>query len=64
MNINIACALLIAAVTVVPLEQRGPAVGTHAPEIRARDQFGREQTLQTLMGSRGVLLLFVRSADW
>jgi len=64
MNINVACAVLLAAAAVIPVAERGPAVGARAPEIRARDQFGREQTLQTLMGSRGVLLLFVRSADW
>ena len=48
----------------VPLEQRGPAVGARAPEIRLLDQGGREQTLATLAGKDGLVLLFVRSADW
>jgi hypothetical protein len=48
----------------VPIERRGPAVGTRAPEIRARDQFGHDQTLKSLRGRDGLVLLFVRSADW
>jgi hypothetical protein len=42
----------------------GLAVGQKAPAFSARDQFGREQTLQTLKGSKGTVLLFFRSADW
>ena len=48
----------------VPLEKRGPALGTTAPAIRLRDQHDREQTLATLAGKDGLVLLFVRSADW
>jgi len=48
----------------VPLEKRGPAVGSVAPEFRLRDQHDREQTLATLAGKDGLVLLFVRSADW
>jgi len=48
----------------VPLEKRGPALGSVAPEFRLRDQRGREQTLATLAGKDGLVLLFVRSADW
>jgi hypothetical protein len=42
----------------------GLAVGQKAPAFRARDQFGQEQTLETLKGSHGTVLLFFRSADW
>jgi hypothetical protein len=48
----------------VPLDQRGLAVGEHIPPIDAVDQFGRRQTLRTLSGPNGLVLLFVRSADW
>jgi peroxiredoxin len=42
----------------------GVALGGRAPEFRARDQFGREQSLKTLSGPDGLVLLFFRSADW
>ena len=42
----------------------GLPVGQKAPAFSARDQFGREQTLESLKGSRGTVLLFFRSADW
>jgi len=28
------------------------------------DQNGRTRTLQSLMGQRGLMLVFIRSADW
>ena len=42
----------------------GLDVGQQAPAFSARDQFGREQTLDTLKGPKGTVLLFYRSADW
>jgi hypothetical protein len=42
----------------------GLAVGQKAPPFSARDQFGRVQTLDTLKGSNGTVLLFFRSVDW
>jgi hypothetical protein len=42
----------------------GLAVGQKAPAFSARDQFGRVQTLETLKGPNGTVLLFFRSADW
>jgi len=48
----------------VPIEARGPQVGSVAPPIRLRDQGDRERTLASLMGKQGLVLLFVRSADW
>jgi hypothetical protein len=42
----------------------GLAVGRKAPIFTARDQFGQEQSLDTLKGPNGTVLLFFRSADW
>jgi hypothetical protein len=42
----------------------GLAVGQKAPNFSARDEFGRTQTLETLKGPNGTVLLFFRSADW
>ena len=42
----------------------GLSVGQKAPAFSARDQFGREQSLASLKGPKGTVLLFFRSADW
>jgi hypothetical protein len=48
----------------VELMSIGLADGQKAPAFSARDQFGRVQTLETLKGTKGTVLLFFRSADW
>ena len=42
----------------------GLEVGQKAPAFSGRDQFGREQSLETLKGPKGTVVLFFRSADW
>ena len=42
----------------------GLPVGQKAPKVTAHDQFGHEQSIETLKGSNGTVLLFFRSADW
>ena len=42
----------------------GLAVGQKAPPFSLHDQFGQAQTLESLKGSKGTVLLFFRSADW
>jgi len=42
----------------------GLALGQKAPPFAVRDQFGRVETLETLKGRKGTVLLFFRSADW
>jgi len=48
----------------VELMSIGLAVGQKAPAFSLRDQFGRVQTLESLKGANGTVLLFFRSADW
>jgi len=48
----------------VPIEKRGPQVGSVAPPIHLHDQSDHERTLESLAGKQGLVLLFVRSADW
>jgi hypothetical protein len=48
----------------IELMSIGLAVGQKAPAFSVRDQFGRTQTLDTLKGAKGTVLLFFRSADW
>jgi hypothetical protein len=42
----------------------GIEVGQRAPAFALPDQFGHEQSNDTLKGSKGTVLLFFRSADW
>ena len=42
----------------------GPEAGEKAPDFEVVDQHGRTQTLKSLSGPNGLLLLFYRSADW
>lgn len=42
----------------------GLAVGKSAPAFSLRDQSGEVQTLDSLKGKNGTVLLFFRSADW
>jgi peroxiredoxin len=46
-------------------QEFGPAVGAAAPSIGTpADQSGTPRSLASLMGERGLVLFFVRSADW
>ncbi len=46
-------------------DDRGPAVGTIAPDIGTPpDQTGKPRALASLAGKNGTVLLFFRSADW
>jgi hypothetical protein len=59
----IAAATLAASVQ-VKLESIGPRVGTAVPEFEGADQFGRNQTLKSVLGPEGAMIVFYRSADW
>jgi hypothetical protein len=48
----------------IELMSIGLAVGQKAPAFSATDQNGQLQTLDTLQGPNGTVLLFFRSADW
>ena len=42
----------------------GPEIGQVIPAFSTVDQNGTVQTLKSLMGPKGALLVFYRSADW
>ena len=48
----------------IPVETLGPQPGTRVPAFTATDQAGRAHTLQSLVGPKGAMLVFSRSADW
>jgi hypothetical protein len=48
----------------VALPPIGLEIGQRAPAFALSDQFGQEQSNETLKGLKGTVLLFFRSADW
>jgi hypothetical protein len=47
-----------------PATPSGPAVGARIPAFQAPDQSGKVHSFDTLRGPNGLVLEFVRSADW
>ncbi len=57
-------ALLMPSFTAFSQQPGGLQPGAKAPAFDLRDQSGKQQTLDSLAGPNGLLLLFFRSADW
>jgi cytochrome oxidase Cu insertion factor (SCO1/SenC/PrrC family) len=53
-----------AAAPKVDVERVGPKVGAALPDFTLRDQHGEAHSLKSLLGPRGALIVFFRSADW
>ena len=52
------------AVAVLAAREYGPPVGASLPDFNLQDQDGKPRTLKSLLGPKGALILFFRSADW
>lgn len=50
--------------TAIDTSALGPQVGATVPGLSGTDQFGTPQTLASLSGPKGLMLVFSRSADW
>ena len=69
---SISLAVIVLAVGCDTMESRipidvaslGPQVGELVPAFSLPDQNGRVQTLESILGPNGAILLFHRSADW
>jgi hypothetical protein len=48
----------------IDVSKLGPQVGERVPDFALKDQTGKTQTLQSIMGPKGAMLVFIRSADW
>ena len=48
----------------IDLSRVGPQVGQLVPDFNLTDQTGNPRTLQSIMGPKGAMLVFYRSADW
>lgn len=42
----------------------GPQVGQQVPDFALKDQSGKTWTRRSILGPRGAMLVFFRSADW
>ena len=52
--------IMLAAVAL----KTGPEIGARIPDFEGADQNGKQQTFASLRGPKGLVLMFVRSADW
>jgi hypothetical protein len=48
----------------IDVQRLGPQVGSTVPDFSLPDQRGQARTLRSVMGPKGALLVFFRSADW
>ena len=48
----------------IDVSKLGPQVDERVPDFSLTDQNGKPWTLQSIMGPKGVMLVFYRSADW
>ena len=75
MKIAIAMLFSIGALSLPSGQEKPPAregvvpsiglqIGQPAPAFALTDQFGHEQSNESLRGSKGTVILFFRSADW
>lgn len=50
--------------TPIDVSKLGPQVGERVPDFTLTDQNGKTWTLESIMGPKGAVLVFYRSADW
>ena len=48
----------------IDVSKLGPQVGQQVPDFSLKDQYGATRTLNSIMGPKGAMLVFFRSADW
>jgi hypothetical protein len=48
----------------IDVSKLGPQVGGRVPDFSLKDQNGKTWTLESVMGPKGAMLVFYRSADW
>ena len=48
----------------IDVAKLGPQVGEKVPDFDLKDQNGAARNLESIMGPKGAMIVFVRSADW
>lgn len=61
---SLATAQPAAAPAPINVSALGPQVGQRVPDFRLTDQAGKQWTRDSIMGPKGAMLVFFRSADW
>jgi len=56
--------VLFAFLMFASADHTGPAIGKPVPAFTLPDQTGTEHSLKSILGPKGALLVFYRSADW
>ena len=56
--------VILSAFGLLLAREYGPPVGSRMPQFKLRDQNGETHTLRSLLGPKGAVILFFRSADW
>ena len=56
--------MLLCLSSLLLAREYGPPVGSRMPDFTLRDQSGKARTLKSLLGPKGAVILFFRSADW
>jgi hypothetical protein len=59
-----AAAVFLLAGVNASAREYGPAIGTLLPSFELPDQAGKLHSLKGLLGPKGAVILFYRSADW
>lgn len=66
MRISCALSLLVATLAMASeyIDGWGPSTGTPIPDGEFTSHLGESRTVSDLMGDKGLLLVFARSANW
>ena len=48
----------------IDVARLGPQVGERVPDFSLKDQDGAIRNLNSILGPKGAMLVFIRSADW
>ena len=60
----VVCVATLGLLSGIDVSKLGPQVGEQVPDFVLKNQTGKMWTRQSIMGPKGAMLVFFRSADW
>jgi hypothetical protein len=63
-TLGLLCTGLLCTGSLLIARDYGPAIGARMAAFELQDQDGKARSLQSLLGPKGAVILFYRSADW